>query len=377
MGKSFVLFLCLMAVSSFSKAQSFSFQVYATTGGNYTVTIDTANKRITAKSGGSNVFSYQFYDYKVEQNIIGFSFSRSSAVRMRPDHSAHYFLIRQDAIFCTTANAQQEFYFKPSNNSYSSEFNRLITALSSRNNNNNVSNNASSGSNRTFTANGVSFTMVYVAGGTFTMGATPEQGSEANNDEKPAHRVTLSSFSIGQTEVTQELWQAVMGSNPSRFKGSKRPVEEVSWNDCQDFIRKLNSITGQRFRLPTEVEWEFAARGGNSSRGYKYAGSNTLSNVAWYYDNSGLETHNVGTKSPNELGIYDMSGNVWEWCSDWYGSNYYAQSPSSNPQGPSSGSARVDRGGSWLSHARYCRVSLRSRLTPADRLSYLGLRLAL
>ncbi len=244
--------------------------------------------------------------------------------------------------------------------------------------------NASSASNRTFTANGVSFTMVYVQGGTFMMGATSEQGSDAHDNEKPAHRVTLSDYHIGQTEVTQALWQAVMGSNPSYFKGnSQRPVEKVSWNDCQEFIRKLNSLTGQHFRLPTEAEWEYAARGGNKSRGYKYSGSNNISDVAWYGDNAWCDgnyndpnygTHPVGTKSANELGIYDMSGNVFEWCQDWYGD--YSSSSQTNPQGPSSGSIRVYRGGSWYYYARYCRVAFRYGDGPGRRIGYLGLRLA-
>lgn len=218
--------------------------------------------------------------------------------------------------------------------------------------------------------------MVYVEGGTFTMGATSEQGSDAESDEKPAHQVTLSSFSIGKYEVTQEEWQAVMGSNPSNFKGSKRPVENVSWEDCQDFIRKLNQLTGKRFHLPTEAEWEYAARGGNRSRGYKYAGGDNLGSVAWYDDNSGDETHPVGQKSPNELGLYDMSGNVWEWCQDRFGS--YSSSSQTNPTGPNSGSDRVLRGGSWLDYAWFCRSSYRSNFgTPSYRNYRLGLRLAL
>ena len=216
--------------------------------------------------------------------------------------------------------------------------------------------------------------MVYVQGGTFIMGATSEQGSDADSDENPIHQVTLSSFSIGRYEVTQEEWQAVMGSNPSNFKGVKRPVDNVSWNDCQEFIRKLNAMTGRRFRLPTEAEWEYAARGGNRSQGYKYSGSNNLNSVAWYADNSGNTTHDVGLKSPNELGIYDMSGNVWEWCSDWYGN--YSSSSQTNPTGSYSGSIRVSRGGSWYSDARYCRVSTRSNFTPDRRYISLGLRLA-
>ena len=218
--------------------------------------------------------------------------------------------------------------------------------------------------------------MVYVEGGTFMMGATSEQGTDAADGEKPVHQVTLSSFSIGRYEVTQEEWQAVMGSNPSYFKGAKRPVESVSWNDCQEFIRKLNAMTGRRFRLPTEAEWEYAARGGNRSQGYKYSGSNNLNSVAWYADNSGNTTHDVGLKSPNELGIYDMSGNVWEWCQDWYDINYYSSSPQTNPMGPSSGSYRVDLGGSWYSYARSCRVSYRFNNGPGLRDLNLGLRLA-
>lgn len=228
---------------------------------------------------------------------------------------------------------------------------------------------------QTFTVNGVSFTMVVVEGGTFTMGGTSEQGSDAYGDEKPTHSVTLSDYMIGETEVTQELWRAVMGSNPSYFSGTDLPVEKVSWNDCQTFITKLNQLTGKKFRLPTEAEWEYAARGGNKSRGYKYAGSNTLSDVAWYSNNSSSKTHPVKQKQANELGLYDMSGNVWEWCQDWFGT--YSSSAQTNPTGPASGSYRVYRGGSWYGSARYCRVSHRGSNTPTDYYSNLGLRLAL
>ena len=225
------------------------------------------------------------------------------------------------------------------------------------------------------TVSGVSFDMVYVEGGSFDMGATTEQGGDAWDDEKPVHRVTLSDYYIGKCEVTQELWEAVMGSNPSWFKGAQNPVEFVSWEDCQRFIRRLNRLTGRTFRLPTDAEWEYAARGGNQSSHYKYSGSGNIGNVAWYDDNSGSSTHAVGTKSPNELGIYDMSGNVWEWCSDWYGG--YSAGAQTNPQGPSSGSDRVLRGGSWGYSARGCRVSDRSSRDPSDRSPNIGLRLAL
>ena len=226
--------------------------------------------------------------------------------------------------------------------------------------------------NQTFTVNGVQFTMVAVEGGTFTMGATSEQGSDACKNEKPAHEVTLSDYYIGQTEVTQALWEAVMGSNPSHRKGGNRPVGDVSWYDCQEFIQKLNQLTGKQFRLPTEAEWEYAARGGRKSRGYKYAGGNDIGSVAWYGNSGG--THPVATKQANELGIYDMSGNVWEWCSDWNGD--YQSSSQSDPQGPSSGFSRVGRGGGYYSNAMDCRVSSRNSYSPGYRYNNLGLRLS-
>ena len=217
--------------------------------------------------------------------------------------------------------------------------------------------------------------MVFVEGGTFTMGATSEQETDMWNDEKPAHQVTLSSYSIGRYEVTQEEWRTVMGNNPSEFKGDKRPVEMVSWDDCQKFIRKLNTMTSMHFRLPTEAEWEFAARGGNNSRGYKYAGGNDLGTVAWYDGNSGSKTHSVGQKQPNELGLYDMSGNVWEWCNDWYGQ--YTPSMKTNPCGASTGLKHVRRGGGWGNVARNCRVSRRYPSNSTSMRNNRGFRLAL
>ena len=217
--------------------------------------------------------------------------------------------------------------------------------------------------------------MVKVEGSTFTMGATPEQGNDAYEYERPAHQVTLSDYYIGRYEVTQKEWQAVMGDNPSKFYGDNLPVDYVSWNDCQDFINKLNQLTGLKFRLPTEAEWEFAARGGKQSKSYKYSGSDNAKNIAWYEKNSGSKPHQVGTKEPNELGIYDMSGNVGEWCGDWYGR--YSSSAQTNPTGPSSGSNRVLRGGSWYSNAGRCRVSDRNNIFPSYRGNIRGFRVVL
>ena len=226
--------------------------------------------------------------------------------------------------------------------------------------------------------------MVKVEGGTFTMGATAEQGSDYDSDELPTHQVTLSDYYIGKYEVTQQLWEYVMsysgtcadgssmsayasdvwlGSDPSSSYGvgDYYPAYYVSYYDIVDiFLPRLNKITGRTYRLPTEAEWEFAARGGKQSKGYKYSGSDNIGVVAWYTGNNGGKTHQVGTKEPNELGIYDMSGNVWEWCGDWYGSYSYSSSAQTNPTGPSSGSRRVLRGGSWHNDARFCRVSFRN-----------------
>ncbi|MCI7407838.1 MAG: SUMF1/EgtB/PvdO family nonheme iron enzyme [Bacteroidales bacterium] len=236
--------------------------------------------------------------------------------------------------------------------------------------------NTSEPSEQTFMVKGVEFKMIKVEGGTFSMGATSEQEYDALSCEKPVHSVTLSDYYIGETEVTQELWEAVMGSNPSYFEGdNQRPVENVSWNDCQKFIKKLNRLTGKEFRLPTEAEWEYAARGGKYSRGYKYSGSNNADEVAWYDSNSGSKTHPVKTKKDNELGLYDMSGNVWEWCNDWYGG--YQSYSQTNPTGPSEGESRVLRGGGWCYFDMGVRVSRRDYLTPGYRHIIIGLRLAL
>ena len=224
------------------------------------------------------------------------------------------------------------------------------------------------------TVNGVTFYMIKVDGGTFTMGATPEMDNPTKS-EKPTHQVTLSSYYIGETEVTQALWKAVMGNNPSNFKGDNLPVEYVSWKECQKFINKLNELTGKQFRLPTEAEWEFAARGGNKSNHTQYSGSSNIDEVAWYYFNSGNKSHPVKTKKANELGIYDMSGNVWEWCQDRQGS--YSKKSQTNPIGPKIGFKRVIRGGTFLSVPLQNRSSWRIFNPPFARLNHLGFRLSL
>ena len=225
---------------------------------------------------------------------------------------------------------------------------------------------------------GVKFKMVYVEGGTFTMGATEEQGRDADDDEKPEHEVRLDDYYIGETVVTQELWKAVMGSNsnPSFFTDSDNlPVERVSWEDAQAFIKKLNEITHRTFRLPTEEEWEYAARGGEEHKGYKYSGSNYIDKVAWYQKNSDSMTHPVKRKLPNDLGLYDMSGNVEEWCQDRYGQ--YISGVQKKQQDSISGANRVIRGGSWILGAGQCRVSYRNYDKQTFQCYYLGFRLVM
>ncbi|MBD5298338.1 MAG: formylglycine-generating enzyme family protein [Bacteroides sp.] len=217
----------------------------------------------------------------------------------------------------------------------------------------------------TYEVNGVIFDMVEVEGGNYLMG----DDNSTDSDEKPAHKETIATFQIGQTEVTQELWQAVMGTNPSKFKGEDNlPVEQVSWTDCNNFINKLNELTGKNFRLPSEAEWEYAAGGGTKSQGYTYSGSNAIEDVAWYRENSSSKSHPVAQKKANELGIYDMTGNVWEWTSDNYSEDYSCDRMSSD---------RIYRGGSWHNAAISSRVANRDNDSDNTTSYNLGLRLAL
>ena len=222
---------------------------------------------------------------------------------------------------------------------------------------------------------GVTLKMVYIPSGEFMMGS--ERGSGGG---RPVHRVRITKgFYLGAYEVTQAQWQSVMGSNPSHFKGADRPVERVSWTDCQGFVRKLCAKEGVpegTYRLPTEAEWEYACRAGSTTRFYFGDSDGDLDNHGWHRGNSGRQTHPVGEKTPNGFGLYDMHGNVWEWCSDWYDSGYYGKSPGADPPGPGSGSYRVNRGGGWLHSSGDCRSAGRSWDAPVGRYFSLGFRLA-
>lgn len=235
--------------------------------------------------------------------------------------------------------------------------------------------------------NGVSFNMIKVIGGTFTIGATSEQeGENPWDDERPAHEVAVADYMIGETAVTQALWEAVMGvsiqeqskkgtlGSSLRGVGANYPMYHISWDDSQEFVTRLSQLTGKTFRLPTETEWEFAARGGNHGRGFKYAGSDSISDVAWHDDGKTFETSPVAQKQPNELGLYDMSGNIWEWCQDWY-INYGVELTPAMMK--STGMSHVTRGGSWNRAPRFCRVSVRGHSTPNERVNYVGLRVVM
>lgn len=226
---------------------------------------------------------------------------------------------------------------------------------------------------QTFTVDSIPFTMIGVEGGTFTMGATREI-QEPYDDEMPAHKVTLSTFMIGETEVTQALWDAVMPYNPSTFLHPELPVDNVSWEACTDFIDRLNTLTHRHFRLPTEAEWEYACRGGQKSRHTQFSGSSKLDEVGWYKGNC-QEPHPVRQLMPNELGLYDMSGNVWEWCCDYYAS--YPEDSIVNPKGPTEGDYHVCRGGCWSGSERGCSPSIRSRLKVGGTRNVVGFRLAM
>jgi formylglycine-generating enzyme required for sulfatase activity len=227
--------------------------------------------------------------------------------------------------------------------------------------------------------NSIGMEFVLIPAGSFLMGSDPATDENAGIRETPQHRVTISKpFYLGKYEVTQAQWTAVMGNNPSHFKGRSNPVEQVSWDDVQVFIQRLNRQEGHnRYRLPTEAEWEYAARAGTTGA-YSFGDdADSLGRYAWYEDNSGDKTHPVGQKEPNAWDLYDMHGNVFEWVLDWYDATYYSRSPGNDPQGPSFGLRRVFRGGSWNGFAEDCRSANRDYGTPGRRISYIGFRLAL
>ena len=361
--KTYVLVLTKPVGSAESALQQDQSLIIRYTPSTATVLVD--NKMVRGNNGvakttlpvGQHSFVVFCDGYESEEGTVKLKASAPSNLQIT---------LTRESVGVGIANQQQ------SENQQSSN-----TYVASSSNNSSGSLSVVSGSNTISipVKNGISIEMVKVEAGTFMMGATSEM-KDSYGWEKPVHQVTLTNdYYMGKYEVTQALWEAVMDSNPSNSKGDNLPVETVSWNDCQDFISKLNSMTGRKFRLPTEAEWEYAARGGKKSRSYQYSGSSNISDVAWYDENCGSTTRAVGTKRPNELGIYDMSGNVWEWCHDWYSS--YSSLSQMNPIGAISGACRVRRGGSWDNSVWYSRSSSRSYDTSDYSRINLGLRLAL
>ena len=361
--KAYVLVLTKPVGSAESALQQDQSLIIRYTPSTATVLVD--NKMVRGNNGvaktilpvGQHSFVVFCDGYESEEGTVKLKASAPSNLQIT---------LTRESVGVGIANQQQ------SENQQSSN-----TYVASSSNNSSGSPSVASGGNAISipVKNGISIEMVKVEAGTFMMGATSEMENPTDN-EKPVHQVTLTNdYYMGKYEVTQALWQTVMGSNPSEFNGGTLPVETVNWNDCQEFISKLNSMTGRKFRLPTEAEWEYAARGGKESRGYQYSGSSNISDVAWYDGNSGSKTHAVGTKQPNEIGIYDMAGNVSEWCQDWKGS--YNSASQTNPIENHNGLYRAHRGGGWGYLVRYCRSSYRNNSSPDERYDHVGLRLAL
>ena len=362
--KKMILLLGMMLGMAYGHAQHiFIFNVIDdNTDNRHQVFVNTDNFTVAATDDkGNKIYEHKFYDHeKNDKGYIAFAFKPGQKPNFF-ENNDRYFFIASNMIVNTMEGPDNEFLYKPVNtNEFTNSFRQLDEQL------------AKIVYNISFKVNGVRMKMTKVKGGTFRMGS---DGEQARPDEVPMHFVTLNDFYIGQTEVTQELWNAVMGNNPSKYKGDKLPVEQVSWDDCQAFVTRINAITGQRFRLPTEAEWEYAARGGDKSQGFTFAGSNNPNEVAWIHDNSSHTTHQVATLKPNELGIFDMSGNVWEWCQDW--SANYTDAITTNPKGAARGTHRILRGGAFCYQPQNCRVSTRNREMPSKSFYGLGLRLAL
>jgi len=368
--KQILIIFCLFVLALTPlHAQTFTFKMKEQDK-EYIVNIDWDSKKITLTDAGQIIVDEEIKSALVyNDDKVGFSFEEGIPPVFEMSYEKQFFILLPEAIVCNNKEKSRTYLLKPKNSrEYITNLNQLKDLIS-------TNDHEKEKVTLTFNIKDVKFTMIRVVGGSFTMGATKEQLIHVMDREKPTHTVTLDDYYIGQTEVTQSLWEAVMGNNPSGHKGNNYPVENITWDYCHVFIEKIRELTGLPFRLPTEAEWEYAARGGQESCGYQFSGGNSLPKISWYSGNAYRDTQYVGGKEKNELGLYDMSGNVWEWVEDWYG--YFSEEPQINPKGPETGDEHIARGGSVFGSEWTFRVSVRRNLAPGYKFKDIGFRLAL
>lgn len=368
--KRIIFLLCLfLTATNTIVAQTYYLEMNEQ-GKNFEVQINWESKILTLKDSAGVVFKEEIKEALVDKDDkLGLSFKEGVTPIFEMSYEKRFFILLPEAIICNNKERNRTYVLRPVNaRKYETDLNQLKNI---------IQNKVDAKENTVLTINirGVKFNMIHVKGGTFSMGATEEHVLNVQDKERPVHTVTLDDYYIGQTEVTQDLWEAVMEYNPSEYVGDKLPVEKVTWDECHQFTNKLKELTGLPFRLPTEAEWEYAARGGQRSKGFQFSGDSILNNVGWYNKNASKVTQYVGGKQMNELGIYDMSGNVWEFVEDWFGE--YSEEPQTNPHGPETGTDHILRGGSTFTFDWVCRVSVRRDLLPDYKFKDIGLRLAL
>ena len=365
-----IIVLCLYVIAiNTIMAQTFSMKMNEQ-GRNFVVNIDWESRILTMSDSTGVILEDDIKIASVDKDDkLGFSFEQDVPPVFEMKYDKRFFILLPEAIICNNKEKNRTYVLRPVNvMEYRADLNQLKNIIQNKDNNKGIV-------VLTVNIKGVRFNMIHVQGGSFSMGATAEQTIHVMDKEKPVHTITLDDYYIGQTEVTQALWEAVMGSNPSQHVGDNLPVEMVTWEDCHRFTNKLQELTGLPFRLPTEAEWEYAARGGQQSTGFQFSGDSILKNVGWYGKNALHVTQYVGSKQMNELGLYDMSGNVWEWVEDWMGD--YSEEPQTNPRGPEKGEDNIMRGGSVYSFDWCCRISVRRDMLPGHKFKDIGFRLAL
>ncbi len=368
--KRIIILLCLYILATNTiMAQDFIMEMNEQDK-NFEVDINWESRTLTLSDSTGVVFKEEIIEALIDKDDkLGFSFKQGVTPIFEMSYEKRFFILLSEAIICNNKEKNRTYVLRPVNSKkYQTYLNQLKNIILNKDDEK---------ENVVLTVNikGIKFNMIHVKGGTFSMGATAEQIINVKNNEMPVQTVTLDDYYIGQTEVTQALWEAVRGNNPSDHVDDNLPVEKVTWDDCKRFTDKLQELTGLPFRLPTEAEWEYAARGGQKSKGFQFSGDSILNKVGWYYKNAVSVPQYVGGKKMNELGLYDMSGNVWEFVEDWFGK--YSSEPKINPHGPETGTDHIIRGGSSYSFDWACRVALRRDVLPEFKFNDIGLRLAL